>query len=195
VKPRFVLLLLLLPGCLAQQLDRMKDQAAAGQTATLAAEQVDCGGSDPFCVQAQALHAEACLALARQAPHDAAAAGHRACAERGYAAALAALPPGAAARRALLAGLGAAAMERRDAGEASPDTQLAAGQALLALDPADAIGCSHVRSARLARALLGPPGPARCAELRAVPACPANPALDRQIAAQTSAACPEETGR
>lgn len=163
---------LLLAGCMASQLDRMKDRMAAGDLAGLAAERVDCTGPDPLCAQAQALRAEACLRL-----------GHNACAEQGYAEALAA---DSADRRVLLAGLAAAAMARRDAGEASPDAQLNAGMALLALDPADPIGCTHARSARLARALLGPPGPPRCAELAAAPACTATPALERQIALQTA---------
>lgn len=192
---RALLLLLLLPGCLAQQLDRMKDQAAAGQTAALAAERIECSGPDALCAQAQVLRAEACLTLARSAPRDAAAPAHRACAASGYAAALAALPPGGRERRTLLAGLAAAAMDRRDAGEASPDAQLGAGLAMLKLDPGDAIGCTHARSARLARALLGPAGMPRCAELRAAPACRATPALDREIAAQTAASCPQEPGR
>ncbi|WP_431283367.1 hypothetical protein ACQW02_00755 [Humitalea sp. 24SJ18S-53] len=173
------LLALVLAGCLASQLDTMKDRQAAGDLPALAATPVDCSGPDPVCAQAQTLRAEACLRL-----------GQHACAEAGYAAALAALPTTAPAsqRRVVLAGLAAAAMARRDAGQASPDAQLAAGMALLALDPSDPIGCTHARSARLALALLGPAGPARCAELAAAPACAANPALDRQIAAQ-SAAC------
>ncbi len=166
---------LLLTGCLATQLDRMKDRAAAGDLRGLAAERVDCTGPDPLCAQAQALRAEACLRL-----------GHHACAEQGYAASLAALPPASPDRRVLLAGLAAAAMARRDAGEASPDAQLGAGLALLALDPDDPIGCTHARSARLARALMGPPGPPRCAELAAAPACTATPALERQIAIQAA---------
>ncbi len=185
-----LLLLLLLAGCLAGQVDRMKDQRAAGDLAGLASTQPGCAGPDPLCLQAQMLRAEACLALALAAPRAPAATGQRACAEQGYQAAIAALVPGDPHRRAALAGWAAAAMARRDAGEADATAQGAAGRALLALDPADAIGCTHARSAQLATALMQPRGPGRCAALRAAPACAANPALDRQIAAQAAACAP-----
>lgn len=85
-------LLLLIAGCAAgtlRELDRMKELAAAGDDAAVAAVTVGCTGG-PGCAQAHAIKADACLALAREAAVDARG-RHAACARAGYGRALAAL--------------------------------------------------------------------------------------------------------
>ncbi len=169
-----LLLPLALAACAAPgELEALKARQAESNWQAIAEASAPCTNPDLLCAQAQEIRADACQTLARRAPAAPEAPARRACATAAYQAALRALPPeaGKAARRRLLANAAAAAMDQRDHDGLGLNTQLAAAEALLALDPHDPAGCYHAASARLARALLRPAGPGQCAELPPLPAC------------------------
>lgn len=174
---RALLPLLLLAGCATQRLADDKALLARGETARLAAQPPPCAGARPECRQAQEIRAEACR---RQ--------GDLPCAVDAWDAALA--PDGP---RRIPLNLAAAAQDAISAGSGDPARnaaiELRAAEALRAADPADPAGCAHAASARLALALLAPPGPGRCAAIAALPAA-CRPVLPRPLAAALDRSCP-----
>ena len=185
------LALLALAACATstKELDALKTLQEDGKWEAIAARAAPCTDRADACSQAQEIRADACLRLARQRATDPAAPGWRDCAMRGFAAAAAAQPAGAdrGRTRQLLANEATAAMDQRDATGRGAEEQLRAGTALLTLDPRDPRGCYHVASARLARSLLLPEGPGRCAEL-AVPGSCAGVGLPAEFGGRRSPA-------
>ncbi|MBL6456567.1 hypothetical protein JMJ55_14630 [Belnapia sp. T6] len=185
---RAVLALILLAGCAVQRLEADKDLLARGETARLAAEAPPCAGPAPECRQAQEIRAAACR---RQ--------GDLPCAVAAWQAALAPDSP-----RRIPLNLAAAAQDAITAGAGDPAAnaaaELAAAEALRRGAPADPEGCAHAGSARLALALLEPPGRGRCAILAALPPecrsaapAPGRALQSRQLAAALAAqrrSCP-----
>jgi len=148
-------------------LEDLKAQQAAGRLSEIADAPTPCTARSEACAQAQEIRGEACLTLARRQPAAPAAARWQDCAMDAFFAARAALPADADPARAhrLLANAASAAMDQRDSVGRGLDRQLEAATALLELDARDPAGCYHLASARLARSLLLPQGPGRCAEL------------------------------
>jgi hypothetical protein len=174
---RALLLVLLLAACATGRLAADKDLLARGEFARLATQPPPCAGPRPECRQAQEIRAEACR---RQ--------GDLLCAVAAWEAALAPDRP----RRVPL-NLAAAAQDAISTGAGDPAAnaaaELRAAEALRAADPADPAGCAHAASARLALALLAPPGPGRCAPLATLPAA-CRPTLPRPLAAALHRSCP-----